>query len=128
MGVLFNSAKSAATDGLLSTREVGKLISKALDDGRVHQGEIADLKKIQTEFYDELTPQARRALRSFLSLGNTFDPGIAGQLFGVTDDVADKLEKANNKTKQELLLASKTPDMRAAIAGAAGIDEVVVTD
>lgn len=127
MGVLLNTARNAARDGILSTREVGQLVSQALTDGRVSRGELEDLKKVQAELVDELTPEARRAIKNFLSLGTSFDPGIAGAIFGVTDEVADKLEKAGAKTPMELLLKAKTPAERKKLAGVAGLDEVLVT-
>jgi hypothetical protein len=127
MGILLNTARNAARDGILSTREVGQLISQALTDGKVTRGEVEDLKKVQSELASELTPEARRAINNFLSLGSSFDPGLAGVIFGVTDEQVDKLEKAGVKTPMELLLKAKTPAERSKLANLAGIDEVLVT-
>ena len=127
MGVILNSARTAARGGVLSTREVGQLISTALADGKLNRGEISDLKKVQTELQQELSPSARKALRNFLSLGSDFEPGLAGKIFGLGDEDADKLESAGVRTTQDLLLRNTNPADRAATANQAGLSDVMVT-
>jgi len=127
MGILFSTAQNAARDGLLSTREVGQLISKALEDGTVTAGETEDLKKIRSELYNELTPEARRAISNFLSLGSSFSTDLAANIFGISDEAIDGLERADVRSAQELLIQSRTPEDRQRIAGLASLDEVLVT-
>jgi hypothetical protein len=127
MGSILTKAKGLATDGILSARDVGKVLSKALEDGEISRAEQSDLKKVVDTMDDKLSPAARKALNEFLALGNTFDGNLASQLFGVSDADADKLEKEGIKSSTDLLAHARTHEQRLQIAGAAGVDIVVVT-
>jgi hypothetical protein len=127
MGILLDRARSLAADNTLSARDLGKVLSKALDDGEIHISEKKDLEKIRDEMDTTLTPAARMALREFLSLGTHFDGNLANALFGISEEDADKLEKAGIKSVSDLLRTTRTHTDRVGVAGSAGVDVVVVT-
>ncbi len=127
MGVILNTAKNLARDGVLSTREIGELVSKSLEDGKLSRSEAADLRKVQNDLYNELTPEARRAISNFLSLGSSFEPNLAGQIFGVSDQVGDQLEAQGIRTAAALLAETRTDTDRKNLATAAGLDKALVT-
>lgn len=127
MGIIFNKAMQAAQDGVLTSREVGQLISDTLQNGEITHAERKDLQKIQAELEAQITPDAREALRSFLSLGPSFDGNIAGDIFGLEGAKADRLEKAGVSSVADLLIASKMPEDREALSIEARIDLVELT-
>lgn len=128
MGVIFNKAKVAAQDGVLSSRDVGQLISETLKDGVVSHAEIRDLKKLQSEMEAVLTPDAQQALRRFLDIGpQVFDGNLAGEIFGLDNSTGDKLESVGVSSVSDLLIKSKLPEDRKALALEARIDVAKLT-
>ena len=128
MGIILKNAQNAARDGVLSSRDVGSLISKALENGELSRAEIKDLEKVQSELESSMTPDARVALQRFLSMGDNFDGNLAGEIFGLNQDQGDKLEKAGISTVTNLLIASKMPEDRQKLANEAQIDLVKLTN
>ncbi len=116
MGVILNAAWAAARDDVLSVRDVGRLLSGALEDGKIDHAERKDLEKVRSELVDELSPAARNALNRFLGMGDTFDGNLAGKIFGMTVQDADKLEKAGVTRLSELMISSRTPAGRDKLA------------
>jgi hypothetical protein len=127
MGSILTQARAMAANGTLSAGEVGKLVSKALEDGRLSYTEKADLKKVQEELTQELSPSARRALNTFLGLGDTFNGNLARSLFDVSDDDAEALERQGILNNQSLLSRTRTPSDRANLAGASRVDIATLT-
>jgi predicted flap endonuclease-1-like 5' DNA nuclease len=128
MGILLNTARAAARDDILSVRDVGNLLSKALQDGEISVGERIELEKVKTELADKMSPNARTALDRFLGLGDTFDGNLAGKIFGVTVAEADKLEKAGVSRLSDLMLRARTPDGRKELASETRINAARITD
>lgn len=73
---------------------MGKVLSEALNDGEISRAERTGLNKIVDELETDLSLAAKKAVREFLQLGDTFDGNLASQLFGVSEADADRLEKA----------------------------------
>lgn len=128
MGKILTAARAAAQDRMLTIEDVGKLVSQTLEDGKIDRGERRDLEKIKTELKAELSPAARAAIDRFLGLGDTFEPNLAGRIFGVDMDAANALEMAGARSPQDLLIAAKTPAMRETLSSEAGLNLAMVTD
>jgi hypothetical protein len=122
MGVILTSARSMARDGVLSSKEVGQIVAKALAKGTLNPGQVKDLKEIVTTFGPQLTPDAKKAIGAILSAG-AFTPNLEGQLHGLSSSEADVLEKQGIKSEAELLLRARTPIKRAQLATASGLSE-----
>ncbi len=128
MGTILTAARDLSADHILSARDVGVVLGKALEDGRIHRGEQKDLEKIRDELNDKMTPDARMALRKFLAMGPVFDGNLAGHIFGLTNADADGLEMAGVRRVGDLLMATRTPSARTALSDTSKIDKLELTD
>lgn len=127
MGRILTQARSLAQTGHLTKKDVGKLLSSALDDGTITRGERSDLSKVVNQMGSDLTPEAETALRSFLGLGVRFDGGLAASLFSAGQQTADALEAQGISSPSDLLAATRTSGERGKLALDARIDVITLT-
>jgi predicted flap endonuclease-1-like 5' DNA nuclease len=128
MGVILTKARSLAADSVLSSQDVGKLISESLQDGKIGYAEKSDLKKLADELGDKVTQEAKVALNRFLNtMGDSFDGTVAESIFGVSDVQGQKLELAGVGSPADLLIKSRTEVGRAQIAQDSQINMAQIT-
>lgn len=121
MGRIYDMATRAAQNNVISVQEMGEMLGKALENGKLDRGEKSDLQKIQRELGPNLTGPARMALSRFLGLGDAFKPNLAGQIFGVDQNLGEQFEKAGVMDPVQLLGRAQRPKDRSDLADSFGI-------